>query len=123
MNTDITFTEPITLCRGTTPTLTIILPEDYPVTDLSEAEIVISSDGDIKSTKQTSEIMLDSENNALIVKYTQEETLALSVGKASCQVRVLDNDGNASASDIVSVNVRDVLRDGVLPKTEEQEGE
>lgn len=123
MNTDITFTEPITLCRGTTPTLTIILPDDFPVSDLSEAEVVISSDGEVKSLKQTSDIMLDDENNALVVEYTQEETLDLSAGKASCQVRVLDNSGNAFASKIVSVDVLEVLRDGVIPKTDEQEGE
>ena len=127
METNITFTEPITLCRGTTPTLTIILPDDYPVSDLSEAEVVISCDGEVVSTKQTSDIMLVVEDNALVVNYTQEETLELSVGDASCQIRVLDNEGNASASEIVPVNVVDVLRDGVIPieqeEQEEQEGE
>lgn len=59
-------------------------------------------------------LSVNRDGNAVTVYMTQEETLKLKSGSAQLQVRILLLDGTAVASNIVSVNVDEILREGVI---------
>ena len=44
---------------------------------------------------------------------TQEQTLACKVGKAYAQIRAI-KDGNAIASELIPIEIMDIIKDGVI---------
>ena len=99
--------------RGTTPTITIETD-----TDLREAQYVVVTIEDFAKN----EISVDSKSGNLtmtaslvMAKLTQAQTLQLTKGRASIQIRALDVSGNAIASNIMSTQINDVLKDGEIP--------
>ena len=99
------------MIRGTTPTLEFKLPFDTDI--LAEAWVTMAQKGKVVLDKQLSECQC--EGNVLTVKLSQEETLDL---KCNClteiQIRIRTIDGNALASDIMSVSPDRILKDGVI---------
>ncbi len=100
------------MIRATTPTHTFVLPFDYN-------EIVLKC---LVTYKQFGKIIIDKregdirvEGNTAIVQLSQRETnLFNSFSEAEVQIRVLTNTGDALASQIFELSVRDVLNDEVL---------
>ena len=106
--------------QGTTPTI----PFNVLGRDLTEATVFVT----IKDYKRCNEITKS--GSELIVTYndeteggeyslvlcplTQEETLKLHPGEAVCQIRFIDNQGQAYATVKATVNVSDVLFKGVI---------
>lgn len=104
--------------RGTTPTLTITL-DGVLVSDLGQVFVTFEQKG-IELTKQNDDITLDVEANAIIVPFSQEDTLTFNQGPVNCQLRALLADGTtAIASKIKAFSMDKVLLDGVITANEE----
>jgi hypothetical protein len=99
------------MIRGTTPTLEFTIPFDTSL--LAEAWVTFAQSGTVVLDKQLSECQCDA--NKITVKLTQEETLQL---KCNClteiQIRARTVDGNAVASEILTVSPDRILKDWVI---------
>ena len=102
--------------RVTTPYLTFTLPIQ---TSTCKEVLVTIKQNETTLTKHyengtmPSGMSFDGKN--VIVKLTQEETKALNPRfGASAQVRVLTTDGDAYASQIFTISVKDVLNEEIL---------
>lgn len=97
--------------RGTTPTFQIT------VTGLSDIEIDVLW---LTLKQDTTEITKDKngveiQGDVISAALTQEETLGFKVGaKVGIQLRALSTNNTAYASNIVYVDVKKILRDGVI---------
>ena len=99
------------MIRGTTPTLEFTLP--FSSDDLSVAFVTLSQFGKVVIDRPLSQCKCD--NNVLIVKLTQEETLKLNCDiKTEIQLRAKTKTGEALASDIFKVPTDRILKDGVI---------
>lgn len=98
--------------RGTTPTLTFRLPIDTgSITALS---LAVAQAGQVKIEKALSDVLLD--GNVVSCTLTKEETLSLSAGagrEAQVQLRV-GVGAQRMASQVFTVPVERILRDGAL---------
>ena len=99
------------MIRGTTPTLEFTIPFDTGL--LAEAWVTFAQNKAVVLDKQLSECQCDA--NKITVKLTQEDTLKL---KHNClteiQIRARTIDGNAVASEIMTVSPDRILKDGVI---------
>jgi len=103
--------------RGTTPTLTISVT-GLVVSDLKTIRVTFKQ-GNIELTKTTEQVSVDSENNAISVPLTQEDTLMFGSGAVNVQIRGLLEDGvTAIASTIKSFSMDKILLDGVIEADE-----
>ncbi len=99
------------MIRGTTPTLEFTIPFDTSF--LEEAYVTLSQNNVVVLDKALSDCKCD--ERKLSVKLTQEETLKLDCKcKTEIQVRVRTKEGDALASDIITVNTERILKDGVI---------
>ena len=99
------------MTRGTTPVLTFGLPfaaevlEKVYVTFVQGKAVVLEKSGDEVSH----------EGNALVVKLAQEDTLKLEGGRPiKIQIRGKDTGGNVVASEIIMVEVKEILKEGAI---------
>lgn len=98
------------MIRGTTPTLSFILPFDTG--HLTDGWVTISQAGEIVIDKQLS--ACSCEANKVRVKLTQEETLQLADRITYIQLRVKTNDGDVLASEIITTEARKILKEGAI---------
>lgn len=98
------------MTRGTTPTYNITV-DDIDNLDAYSIEVDIKQGGALLQFSND-DIIID--ENTIVVKLTQEQTLSLSTGSAHLQVRGISVDGIAWASNIVSIPVNPILRAGVI---------
>jgi hypothetical protein len=100
------------MIRGTTPELTFNLPFD--ISTIKSLYVTFTDrDGNAVLEKAKADCTLS--GKTVKVKLTQAETLNFK-GRQSVQIqlRVLTNDGEALASTIYTVNVAEILKDGVI---------
>lgn len=98
--------------RGTTPYITIQTDQDLTgyayivvtVEDRAGTEVDVDNRG--------GNMQVDS--GSVTIKLTQEQTISLQKGGVKLQIRAVDTDGNAIASNIMQANLEDVLKDGVI---------
>ena len=98
--------------RGTTPYITIHTDQDltgyayvvFTIEDRAGTEV------DVDNQSGNMQVNADS----VVVKLTQENTMALQKGGVKMQIRAVDAGGNAIASNIMQANLEDVLKDGVI---------
>ena len=99
------------MIRGTTPTLEFAIPFETSV--LAEAFVTLSQNNVVVLDKALAECKCD--DMKLSVKLSQEETLKLDCNcKTEIQVRVRTKEGDALASDIIIVDTKRILKDGVI---------
>lgn len=106
--------------RGTTPTL--VLNIDYQREDIAEAWVTIAQNGRavINKTLRSDGVEIEDVTDesgthaALTVTLTQSDTLALAAGAAELQVRALMVDDTAAASEVVSLTVGKILKNGII---------
>ena len=99
------------MIRGTTPTLEFIIPFDTSILD--EAWVTLSQNGSVILNKQLGDCQC--EERKLTVRLTQEETLKLDCDcKTEIQIRARTKEGEALASNIITVNTDRILKDGVI---------
>lgn len=106
---------PIT--RGTTPWIAFALPVDITEDNIAEAYITIAQDGNVIADRALSEgqLRIDDEKDIVAAKLTQDDTLLLSADKiTSAQLRFVDTDGEAYATEIITYNTYAILHEGVI---------
>lgn len=99
--------------RGTTPDFILTVPgvdltdkTVYVTIEQKQCEITLSGDGLTVTT--------DGENSTIAFMLTQEQTLALSEGQASVQVKFIDAAGQAGATKIGRLTVDRALLEKVI---------
>ena len=101
------------MIRGTTPTLEFTLPFDTSL--IAEMYVTLAQDGKTVMEKALSDCSCSGTSVSLAL--TQEDTLGLQQqprSLAEIQIRVLTTAGDALASDIMSVYVGRILKEGVI---------
>lgn len=103
------------MIRGTTPVLEFELPFDTEL--ISEAYVTISQNRKAVLEKNFAECIHS--GKLLKVNLSQEDTLKLESccspsPRAEIQIRVRTKAGEALASDIITVHVGRILKDGVI---------
>lgn len=104
--------------RGTTPNIVIKVNSDLDLSAMEQIWVTFKN----KSAEKTYDIEtieVDAVNNTLSVVMSQEDTLAFQtcgtlMGKVEVQVRFLDDEGFAYASNISEVNLSRILKEGVI---------
>lgn len=97
--------------RGTTPTISITVKGLSDI-QIDKAYLTLKQRG-IVVEKTEADIEID--GDMLRATLTQEETLGFMAGaKINVQLRVLSENGTAYASNIVTVPVGEILKDGVI---------
>ena len=103
--------------RGTTPVHTFTVP--FPPDSIQEVYVTYEQGGETIVEKSIHSVDIvpieDDEESAQIVTHlTQQNTLAFDEGDVRIQLRVLDKDSEAYASNIVRVKSSQILKDGVI---------
>lgn len=103
--------------RGTTPTFTLFVP-GYDLTDMTVYVTImqVSSSASTMLTLTGNEISItaDEEGSMIAFQLPQTQTLKFTKGKADVQVRFIDANGNAGATDTGTINIQPILLDGVI---------
>lgn len=97
--------------RGTTPTVLISLNTSLTLDDAEQIWVTFKS-STVEKTFAKEDIEVG--GNKLIVELSQEDTLSFFSGKVNVQVRFLLNNGKAYASNIKTLDMNQVLKDGEI---------
>ena len=102
------------MIRGTTPAYTLTIA-GYDLTQMTVFVTVRGQYGTlVTKTGDALTVTADATGSTIAFRLTQEETLALTVGRAEVQVRFIDANGIALATEIAPVTVERVLLGGVI---------
>ena len=104
--------------RGTTPTIVFNVNEEYDMTDVVQLWVTLKNPRNTISYEKTFDIdhcVIDTTNNTITIGLTQQDTLDIKgLDYFEAQIRFLKQNGMASASDIVKLEVNRILKDGVI---------
>lgn len=98
--------------RGTTPTHVFTLPDDVPLQDFTTMYMTYSQNGKVVVEKTQSDFTV--ENHKIRLKFTQADSLRFQPGAVQIQLRAKTAQGEAVASNIITTNAMDVLKDGEI---------
>lgn len=104
--------------RGTTPNVVIQVHSDLDLESMTQIWVTFKNKS-CEKTYDKSVIEVDAVNNTLSITMSQDDTLGFQtcgslMGKVEIQVRLLDDEGRAYASDIKEVNLLRILKEGVI---------
>lgn len=101
------------LQRGTTPTHSFTLPDELKDASISSLYVTYKQNDGTVVEKSVDELSVS--DGTVSVDLTQDDTLLFKANKkASVQIRLKLSSGQAFASDMIDLEVRDVLKDGVI---------
>ncbi|MBR5823713.1 MAG: hypothetical protein IKY67_06190 [Paludibacteraceae bacterium] len=99
------------MIRGTTPSLTFNLPFD--VSNIKTVWVTFSQKHFEVLSLETEQLQL--KGQTISVKLTQDQTLSLKQDEdVEIQLRILTNNGDALASNIMRTSADRILREGVI---------
>ena len=99
--------------QGTTPTYTLAV-DDYDLTDKTVFVTISRKDKSVTLTGNRLTVACDGTDSIITFRLTQRETFSLPLGKAEVQVRFVDAEGVALATEIVPIEIDRVLQAGVI---------
>ena len=97
--------------QGTTPIYTLTIPS-YDLTDKTVFVAIGGRGPRVIKTGDALNVIYDGEASTIAFGLTQEETLSQGLGRAEIQVRFIDENGVAKATDIKPIMVERVLQPG-----------
>lgn len=100
--------------RGTTPTLELTLTGVDSIASDTLYVTVKQSQKEITKTNDALTVVVGETDTVISLYLTQQETLSLKRGTAEVQVRGISSLGDAWASDIATINIKEILKDGVI---------
>ncbi len=100
------------MVRGTTPTLSFTIP--YNASEIADGWVTLKQYDHIVLDKRITDEGVSFRDKLIEVKLTQTETLKLYATGCKAQLRLKLADGNVVASNIVSVNIGEILKDGEI---------
>ena len=95
--------------RGTTPIHNFHFPRDVKVANVTKARVTYSQGGSSVLEKELDDMIVDTSNNALHLKLTEEETTLFAPSKALIQIRIEYDNGPVLASQMIWEVVRPAL--------------
>lgn len=99
--------------RGTTPMYTLGI-DGYDLSGMTVYVTVKQGTVVLELTGGDLSIVTDETGSTIVFALTQEQTLGFAEGAASVQVRFIDADGAAYATEIGRIYVSPILKDGVI---------
>ena len=105
------------IIRGTTPTITFEITSEIDLTTLTEIWFTVAdSKTTTEITKKLSEnqVSVDNEVKTITAHFSQEDTLAFRSKTVDIQIRAITDEDVAVATDILSVELSQVLKGGVI---------
>lgn len=93
------------MTRGTTPTLIFTLDE-FDYSDIAKAELTIR-----QGTSNVLIKSLDVSANDLHCALSEEESLRIDSGRVKAQIKMMLQDGNVVASNIMDLDVQEILNE------------
>lgn len=105
------------IIRGSTPTLRINVKSDVDLSLMKDIWVTLRNNvNEVTYKLSESSIVIETteDKNLLIIKMSQTETLTFTTGPVKIQVRFLDNNNDAFASQILNLSIGDVLKEGVM---------
>ena len=96
--------------RGTTPTNTFTV--DVDLRQATAMYVTYKQGGTVLLEKTLEDITVSEDK--IEVELSQEDTLAFKNGTVQIQIRAKFVDGSALASNIITVNMNAILKDGVI---------
>lgn len=100
--------------RGTTPTLELTLTGVDAIASDTLYVTLKQSQREITKTNDDLSIEAGETESVINLYLSQQETLSLRKGTCEIQVRGINALGDAWASDIAAINIKEILRDGVI---------
>lgn len=106
--------------RGTTPNIVIKVNSDLDLSTMTEIWVTVKNKGgEVNYAMSDGGVSLDTEEKTLTVLMSQKDTLAFQtcgslMGKVELQVRMLDENDLAYASNIKEIELLRILKDGVI---------
>lgn len=100
------------MTRGTTPTIILKLKTDLQMSEMKQIWVTMKNLV-FEKTYQIGDIQI-TEDNSLVIQLSQEDTLKFCSGDVNVQVRLLNNSDKAYASNIKSLSVKSILKEGVI---------
>lgn len=102
------------ICRGTTPRCVCRIAEN-----LERYDLFFSIGPALRSAwftvpQDRMDMEYGENETTAIFTLTQHETLLCKEGKAIAELRAIDGNGDARASNIIEVNIIDIVKDGVI---------
>lgn len=98
--------------RGTTPAIKVRL-KGIELSTLQSLYLTFEQ-GNIELTKNLDDVTIDASDNSLSVTLSQQETLGFNDGDVKVQIRAMTVDGDAIASNIKTVSLGHILKEGVI---------
>lgn len=104
--------------RGTTPSLQFNVNSSLDLSTMEQVWITLENKYN-EVTYDINDVTIDADENTIKVNMTQEDTLAFDMNgklrdKIFAQIRFLDNKGNAYASNEVEIDLKRILKEGVI---------
>lgn len=100
------------MTRGTTPIITLKLKTELQMKDMKQIWVTLKNLIHEKTYSLSEVQILD--DNSLVIQLTQEETLKFCEGNINIQVRLLSQSDKAYATNIKSLTVKEILKEGVI---------
>ena len=98
--------------RGTTPTVQININSGEDLTLYKSIYVTFKQMPSVLIEKTKEEIEVNSDS--IVVHLSQEDTLKFNPGTVMIQLRAVDDNGIAIASDIVTIQAERILKEGVI---------
>lgn len=101
------------ILQGTTPTFTITIPEEIPVSNITAAELAFKQSGTVW-IYHLSDLIIDAEDNTISKAFAEDETLALNpTAPLSWQLRIRTADGIFGTPQ-ARINVLDLISEEAI---------
>ena len=106
------------IIRGTTPTLTFhVKDETLDLNEIADIWITFKTKAGVKPKEITfgiEDVVIDDVERTITLNLTQENTLDFTDSNMVVQLRVKFNDDMVYASSIIDIDIRHILKEGVI---------
>lgn len=100
------------MTRGTTPTIVLKLKTELQMKEMKQIWVTLQNLVYEKTfTKETLQILTD---NSIAIQLSQEDTLKFVEGTIEVQVRILTMSDKAYATNIKTLSIKKILKEGVI---------
>lgn len=101
--------------RGTTPTITFKINSDIDLDDIDVCYVTFKSQVNNKTREYVkTDLVINDEEKTLTLALDQDDTLFFPSGSVQIQIRLRTTDDLAYASDIKTINFKQIIKNGVI---------
>lgn len=100
------------MIRGTTPTIVLTIDTSLDLQKMKQ--IWVTFENLVHERTYIKEEVQIQSDNSLVIQLSQQDTLKFCEGTVSVQVRLLTEDDKAYATNIQTLSVKQILKEGVI---------